>query len=71
MQWRARDGNVFLQLYAKDGPDRVEVSRDKGLYNKDVIRCALSGCNNPAVLLDALFPYHQELCRCAEHEGVE
>jgi hypothetical protein len=56
------NGRVFVET--KDHWERV-TQFDAKRYKRRVISCAY--CDNPAVRLDHLWPYHAEMNACREH----
>lgn len=60
--YAAGDGRVFVET--KDHWDRV-TAFDAKRYKRTVIQCYV--CENPAVRLDHLWPYHTEMTACKDH----
>jgi len=66
------DGKVFVDVKKVDPEtkdeletwDRVDPEDANGI---EVIKCSYKGCQNPAVRLDHLHPYHDERTNCEEH----
>jgi len=59
------NGMVFVEKEHEEwGTVWERVDSDKAEGRK-IITCFM--CDKPAVSLDHLWPYHSEMCRCAEH----
>lgn len=66
--YEAGPGEVFVEVYDEDCGQLWEKRAATAVGDATIITCAR--CDKAAALLDHLWPYHQEMCLCAEHLGV-
>lgn len=59
------NGKVFIRVKHPEWHEVWKRVAAKKADPKDIIRCCM--CDQPAVSLDHLWPYHSEMTRCAEH----
>lgn len=60
------NGRVFVWSKDRIGWERMTLKRAK-LWKREVITCSKPGCNNPAAMVDHLFPYYQDHNLCKSH----
>ena len=66
--YEAGPGEVFVEVYDEDCGQLWERRAATDVGDATIITCAR--CDKAAVQLDHLWPYHQEMCLCAEHLEV-
>ena len=61
------NGKIFVEMddFTWERMTKAQAKRQK----KTIIPCFM--CKNPAVSLDHLYPYHQEMNRCAKHYSTK